>query len=109
MHFNDFIKINSGSCIATFRVLDIGPLDYGLISPDTHISLAPSAVTADCETNNVLDFAREIQKKVDYMNTWDYGSSLAELSDDVQKLVGLLEVPPPLYDLVCHEGCDGRE
>lgn len=104
MHVDDFITIHRGTYTATFAVLDIGPLHYGIITPDTYLSLIPplgkSILVEDVETNNPLHCAQELLTKIDYINSKDYASSIAQFVRCLQRLVYLLE-PPPVYESCC--------
>ena len=99
LHVDDTLVLYSSDLsVATFEVMDILPHDYGMVTPETIISITNfEEHRTDCVTmDDPFSCAREIQKSIDFFDHSDSTNSLAALASGVKRLIELLQ-PPPAY------------
>jgi hypothetical protein len=101
VHIDDFIDISPAP--AAFTVVDITPTAYGLVTPETEITIAARVGEKGPDygsIDNPLECAMVLCKSLDYLSPRWCAESLAEFSEGLRRLVNLLEAPPPYSDSV---------
>ncbi|KAB8231241.1 uncharacterized protein BDW43DRAFT_313315 [Aspergillus alliaceus] len=99
LHVDDTLVLYSSDLsAATFEVMDIVPHDYGMVTPETIVSITnfEEHRTDYLAMDDSLSCAREIQKSIDFFDNTDSTNSLAALASGVKRLIELLQ-PPPAY------------
>jgi hypothetical protein len=97
VHACDTITIDNGTCYGTFHVLDVTPYEYGLVTPETKITLAQCVEDERSDYRKIqdpLECALELQKNVDYVSSGWCGETVAEFGTGLQRLIDLLQAPP---------------
>lgn len=96
VHIDDHFTIHTVAEDATFCVLGIGPWEYGIVTPETHIMLAKSVENEDvpAPSEDALECAKQLRRELDYLSTKDYGRRIVDFAGYTQRLTYLLEAPP---------------
>ncbi|PYH75158.1 uncharacterized protein BO88DRAFT_421459 [Aspergillus vadensis CBS 113365] len=100
INVHDHIFISSGACDIEFKVLSIKPLEYGFVTQKTNIVLSGLRPYRDLDMlESLSDYARELQKELDYVYSSNYASSIARISFQFGRLIDQLEALdlPPMY------------
>ncbi|GLA67346.1 hypothetical protein AtubIFM54640_010326, partial [Aspergillus tubingensis] len=100
INVHDHIFISSGACDVEFKVLSIKPLEYGFVTQKTNIVLSGLRPYRDLDMlESLSDYARELQKELDYVYSSNYASSIARISFQFGRLIEQLEALdlPPMY------------
>ncbi|PYH40590.1 uncharacterized protein BP01DRAFT_361095 [Aspergillus saccharolyticus JOP 1030-1] len=99
---DQYMTIRSQGRTMNFTVLAIRPLEYGLVTSATHIILTKVnlPIHNSGAEESPAEYARQLQKDLDYVQSTNYAASIAMLSSKLQKLVNLLEWLdlPPMYE-----------